>query len=259
MKPTLIFDLDNTLVECGQYYLDASDEFAAYQADRTGCTIQFALDLCGVIDLEMAKRPGGFRRDRFPTSFKATSYALDAIAGLLPNPDAGKISYWIGDEVFRAPYTPYDGVFETLDYYANGGWQLVLLTKGDAEVQTRKINMHGFDRWFPTEQQFITLSKNPEYLHRVMRAVNATPSHTWVIGDSIRDDIGPALEVGVGAVEVNTGTGKWGYESAKHVADYMVRSVSAIQGFIPQRPSDPEAGHGKQFLSESGKDLAQAA
>lgn len=257
MKPTLIFDLDNTLVECGQYYTDASEAFAELQASTTGCPPKFALDLHQVIDVEMAKRPGGFRRDRFPTSFAATSLALDAIQGKAPDSAKAHKSFEIGDSVFTAEYTPYDGAIETLHHYRAGGWQLVLLTKGDKEVQSYKIDRHNLRNFF--DHIYITLTKSPEYLGQVLQEVDARPSHTWYMGDSVRDDIGPALKLGIGAVEVATGTGKWGYENAQHVADYVVPNVDAIRKFIPQLAIATTAGHGKNTWSGGARDLPAAA
>jgi len=257
MKPTLVFDLDNTLVECGAYYLDACNEFAEFQAQRTNCAAKFAADLQEVIDVEMAKRPGGFRRDRFPTSFAAVSLALDAIQGLEPDKRAADKSFAIADAVFTADYTPYAGAIDTLQYYKDGGWQLVLLTKGEDSVQNYKIDRHGFRTFF--DHIFVTLTKSPEKLADVMQLTNARPSHTWVIGDSVRDDIGPALKLNIGAIEVATGTGRWGYENAQHIADFVVHNVDEIKRVIPQQARATTAGHGKQTWAGWGRDVSLVA
>ncbi len=241
LLPTLIFDLDNTLVECGQYYLSAQVELIRRQSVRTDIKPEIIKELFTTIDLQSTKLERGFSRDRFPRSFSATVAVLDAMRGRTPDNDEMKAMWLIGDDVFYAPYTPYDGVESTLQAYKDGGWQLLLCSKGQYEVQKRKIAINGFERFFDPTEQYITLVKSPEYLQQIIVAKQIDVGNSWYIGDSMRDDIGPALAVGMKAVEVASGTGKWAYENIEHPPTATITSVSELGTIIPTiAPGRPE-------------------
>lgn len=233
LRPSLIFDLDNTLVECGQYYLNAQAELVRRQNVRTGVAPEIIKELFTTIDLQSTKLERGFSRDRFPRSFSATSAALDAMQG--HNPDLGEMNamWGVGDSVFHAPYTPYEGVADTLQAYKDGGWQLILCSKGQYDVQKRKISINQLERFFEPAKTYITLVKSPEYLLQVIEAQQIDVASSWYIGDSMRDDIGPALAVKMKAVVVDSGTGKWAYENIEHPPTARVNTVSELGTIIP--------------------------
>jgi epoxide hydrolase-like predicted phosphatase len=79
-------------------------------------------------------------------------------------------------------------------------FQLILLTKGDHEVQKSKLERSGLATYFAGVH--IVPEKDAEVLRGLMDEYSLHPARTWMVGNSPRSDINPALEVGIGAVHI---------------------------------------------------------
>lgn len=215
MKPTLLFDLDGTLCRCSEYYVTCLERFADFQAGRLGCTPEFARNMVNVIDLAATKMTNAFDRERFPRSFMATSAALDVLFGRVISHEIMDESFDIGDAVFHAPYSLYDGAIDVLRQYQRGGWQLGLVTKGDQQVQQRKIDINGLAEFFSPDNTFIVGGKDVGLFNSIIDKLAVDRTMSFMIGDSLRDDIGPARAAGLQTVLVERDA-SWHYD---HDAD----------------------------------------
>lgn len=92
-----------------------------------------------------------------------------------------------------------DGVPETLDYLA-GRHRLVLFTKGCEEEQRAKLRRSSLERFF--SGTFIVREKDRDAYQRVTADLGTVPAQSWMIGNSPRSDINPALAAGLSAVWV---------------------------------------------------------
>ncbi len=90
-----------------------------------------------------------------------------------------------------------DGVRETLDYLSPRH-DLLLLTKGDVEEQKLKVERSGIEHYF--QQVVIVPEKDVATYHRLVEELQVDPRETWMIGNSPRSDINPALAAGLNAV-----------------------------------------------------------
>jgi len=103
----------------------------------------------------------------------------------------------------------YDGVPETLAYLAPRH-RLFYFSKGDAAEQARKLALSGLERFFAAHE--IVPEKN-EAAYRALVARHALPpAETWMVGNSPRSDINPALAVGLNAVFIPSAH-NWEYEN----------------------------------------------
>jgi putative hydrolase of the HAD superfamily len=75
---------------------------------------------------------------------------------------------------------------------------LLLLTKGDPEEQQRKIDASGLAHHF--RRTVVVAEKEPSVYESLAREEALDPRRTWMIGNSIKSDVNPALAVGLGAV-----------------------------------------------------------
>jgi len=75
---------------------------------------------------------------------------------------------------------------------------LLLLTKGVAEEQQRKVDASGLSHHFRSIN--IVAEKNVATYQRLVRDEALTPAETWMIGNSPRSDINPARMAGLNAV-----------------------------------------------------------
>lgn len=92
-----------------------------------------------------------------------------------------------------------DGVRETLNLLF-GRHRLFLLTKGNIAEQSRKIIESGLAEVF--HDAAIVPEKDPGTYKIFAEQRNLNPDETWMIGNSPRSDIWPALEAGWNAVHV---------------------------------------------------------
>lgn len=239
MIKNLIFDLDDTLVDCGVYYKQQQDKFAKYQHERTGLSETLIKRLREDIDVTFTQTPDGFNRVRFPRSFAATSTVIDIMLGNDIDEVAAYQSFELGDEVFNAMYPLVNGVEETLTEYRDAGHRLFLLTKGDFNVQSRKIELNQLSRWFDKERIYIVPQKKPEAMQRVIADHNLNLNETAVIGDSLRDDIAVAQKVGVTDIWISgRHNSAWAYENTQVSPTYRVENVTELPTLV-----DPKTGN----------------
>jgi putative hydrolase of the HAD superfamily len=89
------------------------------------------------------------------------------------------------------------GVAEVLPELASRH-RLILMTKGNAEEQTDKLARSGLAHHFTSVE--IPREKNPDAYHSVCEKYELRPHTTWMIGNSPKSDINPALTAGLHAV-----------------------------------------------------------
>lgn len=229
MKRTKIYDMDGTLIQCGIYYDQALDRAAKHLEALTQLPFAASRKLINDIDLAAVSLPNAFHRSRFPDSFAAAAYAALRLTGTSPgHPDASGIAgdLWnIGDAVFNAPYDLLDAtVIETLKRDRASGWQLILYTKGDTGVQQLKIDRHNFDAYF--DAIYIVPKKDVDTLRAIMHQNQVDLETSWMIGDSKKDDIAPAQEVGLKTALVVQGNHSWSYND--HVIGEPTMTVGSV-------------------------------
>ncbi len=235
-----MFDLDNTLIRCGEYYVAAEEEFVELAHVETGLDHEFCRKMIQTIDVLAASLPDGWNTWRMPAAYGAAMHALHALAGKHATVAVVAQAQQLAEEVFRAPYTPYPGVYEMLDRYKAGGWQLVLCTKGDDTLQNQKIDKHRLRRYF--DHIFVVPRKGADVLATIIAATDLDPSLSWYVGDSPKDDIGPAKECGLMTVEIANGEGRWLYEDAGHVGHWEITEITQVMDVIDcQAPAEGKA------------------
>jgi len=85
----------------------------------------------------------------------------------------------------------------TLEYLA-GRHHLILLTKGAIAEQSGKVERSGIKDYFSAVE--IVVEKNVQTYRDVMSKFQLSSDSTWMIGNSPRSDINPALVAGLNAV-----------------------------------------------------------
>jgi putative hydrolase of the HAD superfamily len=139
------------------------------------------------------------------------------------------------------PIVLLEGVEEALERLS-GRYRLLLLTKGDPLVQEDKLARSGLDRFF--DHVHVVPEKDADVFRSLIADYDLHPEQTWMVGNSPRSDINPAVEAGIGAVYVphpNT----WTLE-VEEVLDServtVLRSFGELAAFF----SDCESGEGEE-------------
>lgn len=89
------------------------------------------------------------------------------------------------------------GVADTLDTLRER-FRMLLLTKGDHDEQQRKLDASGLAAHF--DHIHIVPEKNVDTYLALIEQHGFEPEHAWMIGNSMKSDIGPARAAGMNAV-----------------------------------------------------------
>src|SRR5437879_7485320 len=102
-------------------------------------------------------------------------------------------------ELENTPPKMLDGVPETLAYLT-ARHRLILFTKGEPAEQAAKVERSGLQGFF----EFIEIvsEKDPETYGGLVHKHKIVKTHGWMIGNSPRSDINPAMKIGLNAVYI---------------------------------------------------------
>jgi putative hydrolase of the HAD superfamily len=114
-------------------------------------------------------------------------------------------------EIASHPVEILPGVPETLDYLQQRH-HLILMTKGALTEQTSKIERSGLKEYFAAVE--VVREKDVAVYTSVIAKYDLPDDRTWMIGNSPRSDINPALAAGINAVFVPHGN-TWALEHAE--------------------------------------------
>jgi putative hydrolase of the HAD superfamily len=188
----LILDGDDTLWENNIYFEQAIEDFIDYLAHSWlgRDQVRAALD-----EIErMNTQVHGYGSASFARNLRLTYERLSE-RDLRPEDVAHVVS--LGERIMAQPMQLLDGVQETLNRLSQAH-QILLLTKGHPEEQKLKIERSGLAGFF--EQTLVVKEKETQTYLRLVQERGLEPSATWMIGNSPRSDINPALAAGINAV-----------------------------------------------------------
>ena len=116
-----------------------------------------------------------------------------------------------GKAMLEAPVENLPGVEEALGRL-NGHYRLVVATKGDLLDQERKLEQSGLARHFHHIE--IVSDKTPAHYRKLVRHLDIAPERFLMIGNSLRSDVLPVLEIDAFAFHVPFET-TWIHEHAE--------------------------------------------
>ncbi|MBX3285826.1 MAG: HAD family hydrolase [Actinobacteria bacterium] len=128
-----------------------------------------------------------------------------------------------GQAMLDHPVDLIDGVDETVAALADAGYRLLLVTKGDLHHQELKIAASGLAERF--ERLEIVAEKDAVTYRKVVASTGVAPQAFCMVGNSVRSDVLPVLEIGGHAVHVPYHV-TWAHEHADH--DGTVPTLESI-------------------------------
>lgn len=202
-EQTLLFDLDDTLVHCNKYFDMVIEQFVdlmltwfaghGLQPDDIKQQ-QLEIDLAGV-------HIHGFMADRFPKSFVETYHWFSERYNRRTSSMEEAMLMKLGHTVYEFTVEPYPHMDETLGTLKKAGHQLYLYTGGDASIQMKKVRKSGLERYFD-DRIFVTVHKTKEFMETLLREQRFERTRTWMIGNSVRTDVLPALHAGIHSIYI---------------------------------------------------------
>lgn len=188
----LLLDADDTLWENNIYFLQVTDEFTASLQQR-GVAREMALRVLTEIETENIAHLG-YGSMSFAQSLR------DAYLRLDPQRDGVEAARMelLAQSIFeRESIELRLGVAEALGRLAVRH-RLILLTKGDPREQKLKLDRSGLREHF---EWIEVVPEKHEYMYReLLERLQLDSGSTWMIGNSPRSDINPALAAGLGAI-----------------------------------------------------------
>jgi putative hydrolase of the HAD superfamily len=188
----LIVDADDTLWENNIYFERAFDRFCDFldHSHLTPEQVRLVLD-----EIEIANsKVHGYGSANFTRNLAQCFHQLaerqvsaEDIASILA----------LADDIVQQPIELLPGVQETLAYLSSRH-DLTLFTKGNPEEQKLKLDRSSLAVFFG--HTAIVKEKNAQSYALLVEQRNLDKTQTWMIGNSPKSDINPALEVGLNAV-----------------------------------------------------------
>jgi len=157
--------------------------------------VRAALDIC---EHEMIRRhgygPAGY--------IAALGIVYERLLGernLKAEPEDIALVRSFGEMLLTPPIVLRPGVQATLKSL-NPNSHLVVVTKGDEETQRSKLDRSGLSPLF--DAVYIVPEKDAVTYRRIVNELDVDPEETWMVGNSPKSDINPAVEAGLGAILV---------------------------------------------------------
>jgi putative hydrolase of the HAD superfamily len=217
MRYHLFIDADDTLWENNIYFEQAIHSFITFldHSRRTREEVRAVLD--------EVERLMGYGVTNFTSSLVETYRRLTEQE--LREEDVQQVRQF-GESIRTHPMQFLDGVKETLDYLS-ARHDLVLLTKGDLEEQKLKVERSGIEASF--RQVVIVQEKDVATYYQVVSELRVDPKYTWMVGNSPRSDINPALAAGLNAVYIpHPHTWHLEHEEVQDAGDGRVLTLSTF-------------------------------
>ncbi|HET6949269.1 MAG TPA: HAD family hydrolase [Acidimicrobiales bacterium] len=183
------FDGDDTLWHSESHFVDAHEQFCALVAP-------YVDDRGLVDDLVVATERSnlalyGYGAKAFTLSLIET--AIELTSGRVTSREISAILA-LGKGLLDHPVELLDGVDDVVGELAGTGRRLMVVTKGDLFHQEAKVAGSGLADRF-TRVEIVSEKDVPTY-RRVMAAAEVEPDRFLMIGNSVRSDVLPVVELG---------------------------------------------------------------
>ncbi|MGE5589875.1 MAG: HAD family hydrolase, partial [Bacillota bacterium] len=209
----LFFDWDDTLAQNIHLFREADQRNGRYLAGLFGLELEEVLRAASAFDLKISRQVG-LGRDSYPSAWVACYEHLCDRAGRRPRDDERERVRAIADWPYEQRQPLVDGASETLDLLRQEGYELIVWTAGDGEVQRRKVDESGLADRF--DEVRVVPKKDAAGLRRLMG--ERSRARCVVVGNSAASDVRPALELGLLALHIPADT--WAFDDADINVDH---------------------------------------
>ena len=192
VRQTLLIDADDTLWENNIYFERAITSFISYLDHRVHTSEEVREHLNTCERATIAKY--GYGLQSFRRSLVDCFEQLSD-GPVTPEKHARIVSFT--EAIASQEIELLTGVEETLRELG-GRHRLILVTKGNAEEQNDKVERSGLRALFAAVE--VPHEKTAAMYRELAKRHDCDAANTWMIGNSPRSDVNPALAAGLGAV-----------------------------------------------------------
>jgi len=193
-RHTLLIDADDTLWENNVFFEKLIEDFISL-VESVGYTRQYVRHILNETERKNIRQYGygvrSFGRSLEETYMKLAEHQAK-------RETLAQIHSRIV-QLESTPPTILDGVPETLAYLTQRH-PLILFTKGEPAEQAAKVEKSGLQGFF----EFIEIvpEKDSQTYGALIHKHKIVKTHAWMIGNSPRSDINPAMKIGLNAVYI---------------------------------------------------------
>jgi putative hydrolase of the HAD superfamily len=219
---TLLVDADDTLWENNIYFERAIASFISFLNHREYSPDQVR-EVLNQVERECILRHG-YGLHSFAHALVDTfeRLAVEPLTAALHETIRG-----IAHAIAEHPIEVLPGVPETLAYLA-GRHHLILMTKGDFAEQSGKVERSGLKEYFAAVE--IVAEKDAPTYREVVSKYDLAEAFTWMVGNSPKSDVNPALAAGLNAVFVPHDL-TWVLEHEEIVTPTASRRLLVVENF----------------------------
>lgn len=217
----IAFDADDTLWVNETYFREAEKEFAkllsSYETENKIDQELFKLEIEN-LDL-YGYGVKGFMLSMVECALQLSNYKI--------SPKIIHHILQIGKDMLEKPIELLDGVEEVLQAL-QGKYRLIVATKGDLLDQERKLKKSGLLDYFH-HIEVMSEKKEQDYL-KLVKHLDIIPSELLMIGNSLKSDVLPLINIGSNAIHVPFHT-TWAHEkvSEQDAADSNYRTAKSLK------------------------------
>lgn len=193
MFQTVAFDADDTLWHSESLFADAQTRLSEVLAPYASHD-EVARELLAVSEQNMGLLGYGVKAFTLAMVEVATRISGGRISG-----EEVQRLVDVGKDMLRSPVELLDGVEDVVSQLA-GDVDLALITKGDLIHQEAKIAASGLGGHFSRIE--VVSDKRPDTYRRIIDSMAVPPERFVMVGNSLRSDVMPALEIGAWAVHI---------------------------------------------------------
>jgi len=222
----IAFDADDTLWVNEPYFREMEDRFCSLLEDfLPHHSVAKELFKTEMDNLELY----GYGVKSFMLSMVET---IGRVTDNKANIDLVNKAVDLGRELLNKPVVVFEGV-ENILVGLNGDYRLVMATKGDLLDQERKLIKSGLAKHFHHIE--IMSDKKVSDYRKLIHHLDCKPEHFLMIGNSIKSDILPVLELGGFAAHVPYHT-TWEHEKVDIQIDdprfFEAQNISEVIHFL---------------------------
>ena len=220
----IAFDADDTLWVNETYFREAEQQFAKllsnYETENKIEQELFKKEMENLMLYGYGVK--GFVLSMVESALEISNYKIDS--------KIIKEIVSIGKNMIQKPIELLADVKQTLSVL-NPKYKLILATKGDLLDQERKLEKSGLLKYFHHIE--VLSEKKAANYKRLLGHLDVPPSKLLMVGNSLKSDVLPLLEIGAQAIHVPFHT-TWAHEEVKHNGEgyKTVHKLSDILNFL---------------------------
>jgi putative hydrolase of the HAD superfamily len=237
----VIFDGDDTLWRTQPIYKSVIDEFYAV-LEQQGFAPEVFRPLFTSINQDLLKKIE-LSRDRLGRAMSGTYETMCQHAGIMSQSSISERLVELAQQVYIRTPEPVEHVHEVLSLLQKD-FELFFYSGGVEETQKARLAKLGLDHYFQ-DRVFVVTRKDAKTLEGILQTCSLDPEVAWMVGNSPKFDVNPALQVGLNCVWLHTsfwkeelvdiGVGRvFGAFSLDEVANVLLYGNGfGPQGYVP--------------------------